>query len=215
MQIAISRLRLARVQRDWVTDLIDLRQFLRVGDRGSLMRPDGADAVVQFTHISTRWATVEASAASLEPEMSVRAELRRDGTRLVVQFEVLDVTQRGGVDVCELRAGSAVVLGERAARHSVDEGAATAILVLPGDHVTRVPVRVVDVSASGVSFQAEDRFAPGDEITLVRDGEHAFRVRLRVVRRGAGNDGHASFGCRVIAATEHDEEELRAFAAAH
>jgi hypothetical protein len=198
-----------------VTDLIDLRQFLRVGDRGSFMRPDGSELTVQFTHISTRWATVEAQAAALEPETSVRAELRRDGTRVVVQFEVLDVAHRPGVDIAELRAGNAVVLGERAARHAVDEGDATAVLVLPGDHVARVPVRVVDVSASGVSFQAEDRFAPGDEITLVRDGEHAFRVRLRVVRRGAGAGGHAAFGCRVIAATEHDEEELRAFAAAH
>ncbi len=196
-----------------MTELIDLRQFLRVGDRGAFTRSDGSDLTVQFTHISTRWATVEAVSGALVPETSVRSELRRDGTRLVVQFEVLDVTPRNGVDVVELRSGSAVVLGERAQRRPIDEGDATAVLVLPGDHVVRVPVTVVDVSASGVSFQAEDRFAPGDEISLVRDGEHAFRVHLRVVRRGAGSGGRASFGCRMIAATEHDEEELRAFAA--
>lgn len=196
-----------------MSDLIDLRQFLRVGDRGSFTRADGSEMTVQYTHVSTRWATVEAHSGAIEPESSVRSELRRDGTRLVVQFEVLDVTARGGVDIVELRAGSAVVLGERAPRRSLDDGDAAAVLVLPGDHVVRVPVRVVDVSASGVSFQAEDRFAPGDEVTLTRGGDHAFRVRLRVVRRGIGSGGQASFGCRMIAATEHDEEELRAFAA--
>jgi hypothetical protein len=47
----------------------------------------------------------------------------------------------------------------------------------------------------------------------VREGRIAFRVRVRVVRRTAGADGAARFGCRLVAATADDEERLRALAA--
>jgi hypothetical protein len=38
-------------------------------------------------------------------------------------------------------------------------------------------------------------------------------VRVRVVRRTAGANGGARFGCRLVAATADDEERLRALAA--
>ena len=76
-----------------------------------------------------------------------------------------------------------------------------------------MPVRIVDVASGGIGIEGPDAFVPGDEVTIVRDGREAFRVRVRVVRRTAGPDGGARFGCRLVAATADDEERLRALAA--
>jgi hypothetical protein len=85
--------------------------------------------------------------------------------------------------------------------------------VVGDDRVERVPVRIVDVAAGGIGIEGADLFAPGDEITIAREGPLAFRVRVRVVRRTLGHDGAARYGCRVVAATTDDEERLRALAA--
>ena len=74
-------------------------------------------------------------------------------------------------------------------------------------------MRIVDIASGGIGIEGADVFAPGDEITIVREGRIAFRVRVRVVRRTAGPDGAARFGCRLVAATADDEERLRALAA--
>ena len=56
--------------------------------------------------------------------------------------------------------------------------------------------------------------APGDEVTIVREGAVGFRVRVRVVRRRPVPSGTTRFGCRLVAATADDEEpRLRALAA--
>jgi hypothetical protein len=145
----------------------------------------------------------------------VRAALFRDGARLAVTFEVLEVHRGSSDDSAELTVVAAAVLGERPIRTPavVGEGEALAIRVGQDDHVERIPVRIMDVASGGIGIEGPDAFAPGDEITIARDGREPFRVRVRVVRRTAGANGGARFGCRLVAATADDEERLRALAA--
>jgi hypothetical protein len=198
-----------------MTPVIDLRRFARAGERTVLVRLDGRELRAAFSHVSTEWATVELPHAALTVSDHVRAALFRDGARLAVTFEVLEVRDGSTEDSAELTVVAAAVLGERPLRTpaAVGEGEAMAIRVGTDDHVERVPVRIVDVASGGIGIEGADMFAPGDEITIVRDGREAFRVRVRVVRRTAGANGAARFGCRLVAATADDEERLRSLAA--
>jgi PilZ domain len=198
-----------------MTPVIDLRRFARAGERSVLVRLDGRELRATFSHVSTEWATVDVPHAAVAVSDHVRAALFRDGARLAVTFEVLGVRDGSAEDSAELTVVAAAVLGERPIRApaAVGEGEALAIRVGRDDHVERVPVRIVDVAAGGIGIEGADAFVPGDEITIVREGREAFRVRVRVVRRTAGRDGAARFGCRLVAATADDEERLRSLAA--
>ncbi len=197
-----------------MTPVIDLRRFARPGERAVLVRLDGRQVRAGFCHVSTEWATVEVPPATVVVSDSLRTALYREGARLAVTFEVLDVVPGSTSDRVELTVVAAAVLGERPIRTPapVGEGEALAIRVVGDDHVERIPVRIVDVSVGGIGIEGADAFAPGDEITIVREGRMSFRVRVRVVRRTAGTDGAARFGCRLVAATADDEERLRALA---
>jgi len=198
-----------------MTPVIDLRRFARAGERTVLVRMDGRELRAAFSHVSTEWATVDIPHASVTASDHVRAALFRDGARLAVTFEVLEVHGGTSDDSAELTVVAAAVLGERPIRTpaAVGEGEALAIRVGHDDHVERIPVRIMDVASGGIGIEGPDAFAPGDEITIARDGREPFRVRVRVVRRTAGADGGARFGCRLVAATADDEERLRALAA--
>jgi hypothetical protein len=198
-----------------MTPVIDLRRFARAGERAVLVRLDGRQVRASISHVSTEWATVEVPHATVTVSDNLRTALYRDGARLAVTFEVLDVTAGSNEDTVELTVVAAAVLGERPIRTPapVGEGEALAIRVVGDDHVERVPVRIVDIASGGIGIEGADVFAPGDEITIVREGRIAFRVRVRVVRRTAGPDGAARYGCRLVAATADDEERLRALAA--
>lgn len=199
-----------------MTPVIDLRRFARAGERAVLVRLDGRQVRAGFAHVSTEWATVEVPHANLAVSDHVRTALYHDGARLAVTFEVLDVTPGSTSDSAELTVVAAAVLGERPIRTPapVGEGEALAIRVISDERVERVPVRIVDVAVGGIGIEGADVFAPGDEITIVREGRVGFRVRVRVVRRTLGRDGAARFGCRLVAATADDEERLRALAEA-
>jgi len=198
-----------------MTPVIDLRRFARAGERTVLVRPDGRELRAAFSHVSTEWATADVPHASVIASDHVRAALFRDGARLAVTFEVLEVHRGSSDDSAELTVVAAAVLGARPIRTPavVGEGAALAIRVGRADHVERIPVRIMDVASGGIGIEGPDAFAPGDEITIARDGREPFRVRVRVVRRTAGANGGARFGCRLVAATADDEERLRALAA--
>lgn len=195
--------------------VIDLRRFARAGERAVLARLDGRQVRAAFAHVSTEWATVEVPHATVAVSDHVRTALYREGARLAVTFEVLDVTSGATADSVELTVVAAVVLGERPIRTPapVGEGEAVAIRVVSDDRVERVQVRIIDVAVGGIGIEGADVFAPGDEITIVGEGRVGFRVRVRVVRRTAGHDGAARYGCRLVAATADDEERLRALAA--
>lgn len=194
--------------------VIDLRRFARAGERAVLVRLDGRQVRAGFSHVSTEWATVDVPHATVVVSDHLRTALDRDGARLAVTFEVLDVTSGSSEDSAELTVVAAAVLGERPVRTPapVGEDEAIAIRLVGDDHVERVPVRIVDIAVGGVGIEGADVFAPGDEITIVREGRIAFRVRVRVVRRTVGHDGAAHFGCRLVAATADDEARLRALA---
>jgi hypothetical protein len=198
-----------------MTPVIDLRRFARAGERAVLVRLDGRQVRASFAHVSTEWATVEVPHATVVVSDHVRTALYRDGARLAVTFEVLDVTAGSTSDSAELTVVAAAVLGERPIRTvaPVGEGEAVAIRVVSDERVERTPVRIVDVAVGGIGIEGADVFAPGDEVTIVREGHVGFRVRVRVVRRMVGHDGAARFGCRLVAATADDEERLRAIAA--
>jgi hypothetical protein len=197
-----------------MTPVIDLRRFVRTGEWAVLVRLDGRQMRALFSHVSTEWATVEVPHAHVVVSDHLRTALYRDGARLAVTFEVLDVTPGSTDDSAELTVVAAAVLGERPVRTPpVGEGEALAIRLVGEEHVERVPVRIVDVAVGGIGIEGPDVFAPGDEITIAREGSSAFRVRVRVVRRTVGHDGAARFGCRLVAATADDEERLRALAA--
>jgi hypothetical protein len=168
-----------------------------------------------FTHVSTEWATVDVQHAALVVSDHLRTALYRDGARLAVTFEALDVRNGSTEDSVELTVVSAAVMGERPLRTPAvgAEGEAVAIRVVGDDRVERVPVRIVDVAVGGIGIEGADLFAPGDEVTIAREGQLAFRVRVRIVRRTLGHDGAARYGCRVVAATTDDEERLRSLAA--
>lgn len=197
-----------------MTPVIDLRRFAQTGERTVLVRQDGREVRASFSHVSTEWATVHVPHAAIVVADHVRAALFRDGARLAVTFEVLDVRDGSSEDAVELTVVAAAVLGERPIRTPapLGEGEALAIRVVSDDRVERVAVRIVDVASGGIGIEGPDQFAPGDEITIVREGQLAFRVRVRVVRRTAGHDGAAHFGCRVVAASADDEERLRSLA---
>lgn len=198
-----------------MTPVIDLRRFARAGERAVLVRLDGRQVGASFNHVSTEWATVDVPHAMVAISDNLRTALYREGARLAVTFEVLDVVAGSSEDRIGLTVVAAAVLGERPIRTPAPagEGEAIAIRVVGDDQVERVPVRIVDVAAGGIGIEGADVFGPGDEITIVREGRVAFRVRVRVVRRTAGGDGSARFGCRLVAATAGDEQRLRALAA--
>jgi len=198
-----------------MTPVIDLRRFARAGERTVLVRPDGRELRAAFSHVSTEWATADVPHASVIASDHVRAALFRDGARLAVTFEVLEVHRGSSDDSAELTVVAAAVLGERPIRAPavVGEGEALAMRVGQDDHDERIPERMMDVASGGIGIEGPDAFAPGDEITIARDGRAPFRVRVRVVRRTAGANGGARFGCRLVAATADDEERLRALAA--
>jgi hypothetical protein len=191
--------------------VIDLRRFVRAGDRVLLVSPDGRDVHATFTHVSTQWASADVPRGVVGVSETLRAALTRDGTRLAVTFEALDVRELIESDSVELTVVAAAVLGNRpAARATVPADAAVAIFVDPDEHVVRVPVQIVAMDGDGLDVICADRFAPGDEITIAREGADAFRVRVRVVRRAVESAAAARFACRVVAATSDDEERLRA-----
>lgn len=198
-----------------MTPVIDLRRFARAGERAVLVRLDGRQVRASFGHVSTGWATVDVPHAAVAVSDNLRTALYREGARLAVTFEVLDVVAGSSEDRVGLTLLAAAVLGERPIRTPAPGGEdeALAIRVAGDDQVERVPVRIVDVAVGGIGIEAADVFAPGDEITIVREGRITFHVRVRVVRRTAGSDGTARFGCRLVAATADDEERLRALAA--
>ncbi len=198
-----------------MTPVIDLRRFARAGERAVLVRLDGRQVRASFGHVSTEWATVEVPHAMVAVSDNVRTALYREGARLAVTFVALDVVAGSSEDRVGLTVVAAAVLGERPIRTPapVGDGEALALRVVGDNRVERVPVRIVDVAVGGIGIEGADVFAPGDEITIVREGRIAFRVRVRVVRRTAGSDGTARFGCRLVAATAEDAERLRALAA--
>ncbi len=198
-----------------MTPVIDLRRFARAGERAVLVRLDGRQVRAAFAHVSTEWATVAVPHATMVVSDHVRTALYRDGARLAVTFEVLDVTSGSTEDSAELTVVAAAVLGERPIRTAAPAGEseALAIRVVSDDRVERVPVRIIDFAVGGIGIEGADVFAPGDEITIVGEGRVGFRVRVRVVRRTVGQDGAARYGCRLVAATADDEERLRNLAA--
>jgi hypothetical protein len=194
-------------------DIIDLRRLVRANDRGLLVRRDGHELAVVFAHVSTRWATVVAPTGAVRFEDVLRTTLVAAGTRVAVAFEVLEVSAGSTGDTLELTVVSATVLGERRAPAPVvDPGAVTAIHVRSDGIVVRAPARVAEAEESRLAFVADDRFAPGDEVTLAADGSAGFRVRVRVVRRSPGADG-MRFETRLVAATAEDELRVRALVA--
>jgi hypothetical protein len=194
-----------------VSQIIDLRRFVRAGDSCAFVRADDAELPGVFSHVSTRWATVEVARGALVVADRIRSALYRDGCRLAATFQVQAVSSGDTADVVEVAVASAAVLGERARRTTANSRTATAVHVRSGAGIVKLEARIANVSDGGLAFTAEDRFAPGDELTLVGD-EPAFRVRVRVVRRRVAEGGVALFGCRVIAATIEDEKRLRALA---
>ena len=194
-----------------MSPIIDLRRFLRAGDRGTAQRADGGEVRLTYRHVSTRWATADAPRGAVRIEDTLRAALARDGCRLAVAFEVLECAQGSEFDSIELTVTSATVLGERRTPTAGASGdAATAIHVRSDGNVVRVAARVLEMAGTGLVFEGDDRFAPGDELTLAADGPSAFRVRVRVVRRSHGQAAAAIYDCRVVAATADDEQRLRA-----
>jgi hypothetical protein len=147
-----------------MTPVIDLRRFARAGERTVLVRPDGRELRAAFSHVSTEWATAEVPHASVIASDHVRAALFRDGARLAVTFEVLEVHRGSSDDSAELTVVAAAVLGERPIRTPavVGEGEALAIRVGQDDHVERIPVRIMDVASGGIGIEGPDAFAPGD-----------------------------------------------------
>src|SRR4051812_3107608 len=99
-----------------MTPVIDLRRFARAGERAVLVRLDGRQMRASFSHVSTEWATVEVPHAMVAISDNLRTALYRDGARLAVTFEVLDVTPGPNDDRIELTVVAAAVLGERPIR---------------------------------------------------------------------------------------------------
>ena len=195
-------------------DIIDLRRFVRAREMGSLGRRDGSEVRVTYLHVSTRWATVSVDRDSLRVEDVARASYFAGGTRLSVTFEVLEVTNAAASDTVELTATNAVVLGERRSpAEVVDFDAVTAIRVSSDQAVVRAPAVLLELTSSTLVFEAGDCFAPGDEVTLAADGDAAFRIRVRVVRRTGATRG-AHYDCHLVAATVEDELRVRALVGA-
>jgi hypothetical protein len=190
--------------------LIDLRRFVRAGDAGAFRRADGADVRVIYGHVSTLWATVQSPRGAVATGDALQAILDGSGTRVLVTLEAIEVVPGVTGDRCELSVTGTVVLADRreAPRATTAIGL-VAIHVRSDGFVVRTAAVATDVSTAGVQFEAEDRFAPGDEVTLTQEGGEGFRVRVRVVRRTATASG-ARYGCRVVAATAADEERLLA-----
>jgi PilZ domain len=189
---------------------IDLRRFARAGEVVTLSNARGAPVRLRLEHVSTRWLSASIQPGDVQAEDVIRGELARDGCRLAVVLEAFSVEPRTAhAALVELSVVDAVVLGERR-RPRLDARAHEAWLLVPRrDRPTqRLPARIVDVSQTGVAFQAEDRLAPGDEVTLAGD-EGPFEVRVRVIRRSAGSFGRAVFGCQVLVATPADEDWMR------
>jgi hypothetical protein len=194
--------------------MIDLRRFVRAREMGMLLRREGVELRATYVHVSTRWATVSVDRGTLRVDDVVRATYFADGTRLSVTFEVLEVTNASGADTVELTATNSVVLGERrSSNRELATETVTAIHVRSDSTVVRAPAVLLELTASTLAFEADDCFAPADEITLAADGEGAFRVRVRVVRRTRASRG-AHYDCRVIAATAEDELRVRALVTA-
>jgi len=190
--------------------LIDLRRFARVGDVVTFASARGGDVRLTLDHVSTRWVSAVAPPGTVLADDVLRGELARDGCRLAVVLEALSVEGAAGRgELAELGVMDAVVLGERRTPR-LEGGTHEAWLVLARRDrpAQRLPARIVDVSRTGVAFQAEDRLAPGDVVTIAGD-EGPFQVRVRVIRRSAGTFGRAVFGCQVLAATPADEDWMR------
>lgn len=188
--------------------LIDLRRFVRAGDAGVLRRADGVDLRTIYGHVSTLWATVQCARGAVAPGDSMQSILDGAGTRVLVTFEAIEVVPGVTGDRCELAVSGTVVLAERReAPRSVARLGLVAIHVRSDGFVVRVDAVATDVSTAGVQFEADDRFAPGDEVTLAQEGGAGFRVRVRIIRRTATAAG-ARYGSRVVAATAVDEERL-------
>ncbi len=190
--------------------LIDLRRFVRAGDAGTLRRGDGADLRTIFGHVSTLWATIQCARGAICPGDAMQSILVADGIRVLVTFEAIEVVAGVTDDRCELTVAGTVVLADRreVCRTASSLGL-VAIHVRSDGFVVRAHAVATDVSSAGVQFDSDDRFAPGDEVTLAQEGGDGFRVRVRIVRRTATATG-ARYGCRVVAATAADEERLLA-----
>jgi len=190
--------------------LIDLRRFVRAGDAGVLRRADGVDLRTVYGHVSTLWATVQCPRGAVASGDAMQAIMEGAGTRVLVTFEAIEVVAGVTDDRCELAVSGTVVLAERRETPRAASGLGlVAIHVRSDGFVVRADAVATDVSSAGVQFEADDRFAPGDEITLAQEGGDGFRVRVRVIRRTATATG-ARYGCRVVAATAADEERLLA-----
>ena len=191
--------------------LIDLRRFVRTGGAGVLVRADSHEFAVVYGHVSTLWATAQCPRGAIVAGDIVQTVLEGSGTRVLATYEAIEVAPGVTGDRCELTITGAVVLAERRVEPRTTTGSASlvAVHVRSDGFVVRCPAVATDVSTSGVSFEADDRFAPGDEVTLVQEGDDAFRVRVRVIRRTATLSG-ARYACRVVAATVADEERLLA-----
>ncbi len=192
--------------------VIDLRRFVRAGDRVLLVARDGRDVQATFTHVSTQWASADVPRGSVATSESLRSALARSGTRLAVTFEALDVRQLIESDSIELAVVAAAVLGNRpaASDRALPPEMAVAIHVDADERVVRVPVQIVSAADGDIDLVCADRFAPGDEVTIAREGPEPFRVRVRIARRSPDGTATARFGCRVVAATGDDEVRLRA-----
>jgi hypothetical protein len=192
--------------------LIDLRRFLGAGDRLHLTAADGGELMLDVEHVAPRWATLLAPHGRVPERGVLRGELARNDLRAAARFDVLHVEPRDAIcDVVEVAVADVIVLGERRApRSATGAEHVTVVQQRPDRPTVRVGARVIDVSSTGIAFQAEDRFAIGDELVLLAESAHRFQVSIRVVHRERAPFGRVQYGCQVVAASAADRAELRA-----
>jgi hypothetical protein len=175
--------------------LIDLRRFVHPGEAMTIMVAD-QPYTGRVVGVASDWLALEVAEHAVTIGEHVSAALYRDNCRLTTRLRVSHIAS-GTVDTVRLELAAAVVLGERQRRVAPQRPLPATVLAPHAAGATiAVRVRVIDVSPSGLAFESEDRFRPGDALSLVPDDDRGSRWQVRVVRRRVLDHQRAVFGCR-------------------
>jgi PilZ domain-containing protein len=127
-----------------------------------------------------------------------------DGVRLAVAFAVRPGAGDGSPGYDELSLTHAVVLGERRAERFVAAGDVAVRVNSADDAAPGEPVHLVDVSRTGVAFDATRPFDVGQRLVVRARAVGGLEVPVEVVRM-AEQDADTRYGCRLLAAEAADD----------
>ncbi len=179
-----------------MTLLIDLRRFVQLDEVITLMTA-AQPCEGRVVGVASDWLALEVAAHAVSVGEHVNAALYRDNTRLATRLRVAMLAGSDALETVTLELVGAVVLGERERRVAPQRPLAATVLVPhPAGVTMAIRARVIDYSPGGLAFESEDRFRPGDQLSLVPDDDRRSRWVVRVVRRSVLDHERAVYGCR-------------------